>query len=89
VIPADAVGPTTPVDIAVCDGPAGVSAAGRRWPAAATLALMPSGQDETGVLGALDVGAYVCVRDSPHSLVAAYLHSIARRRGLVTAQASR
>lgn len=42
-----------------------------------------------GAVDALDAGAHVCVRGSDSALVAAYLHSIARRRGLFSEDAAR
>jgi hypothetical protein len=77
------------VDIAVCAGAAAVRAAGRQWPAAEILALVSALGDEAGVLSVLDAGAHVCVRGSDSTLVAAYLHSIARRRGLLRRHAAR
>jgi DNA-binding NarL/FixJ family response regulator len=84
----DAAAAGMEIDIAICDGPAAVRAAERRWPDAEILALMSSA-DESGVLLALDAGAHVCVRESDSAVVAAYVHAIARRRGLLTAMGSR
>lgn len=88
LLPPDAAAPSTEVDIAICDGPAAVRAAGRRWPDAEILALMSSA-DESGVVLALEAGAHVCVRESDSAVVAAYVHAIARRRGLLTAAGPR
>ena len=86
---ADGVPTGAVVDIAVCDGTAAVRAAAVRWPDAEILALVSARGDEGSVLGALDAGAHVCVRGSDPAVVAAYVHSITRRRGLLVPDVAR
>jgi DNA-binding NarL/FixJ family response regulator len=72
------------VDILLCDSPSDVRNARYRWPKANVLMLVPSHGSETAVVAALEAGAHVCVRDAEPAVIAAFLHSIARRRRLGT-----
>jgi hypothetical protein len=82
IAPADAV-PAVAVDIVLCD--AGLTAtAADRWPAAAVVALVPAWDEATAVVRALEDGANVCVRGGDNRVIAAYVQSVARRRGLAT-----
>jgi DNA-binding NarL/FixJ family response regulator len=89
LLPADGVPAGACVDIAVCDGAAAVRAARQRWPHAEVLAAVSALSDEAGVLTVLDAGADLCMRGSDSALVAAYVHSVARRRGLLTTSSAR
>lgn len=71
------------VAIAVCDGAVGAQTARAAWPAAVVVALVPARDDGTATIAALQAGAHVCVRGNDPTLIAAYLQSIARRRGLL------
>jgi hypothetical protein len=79
---------TAPVHIVLCDDPVAAAAAAQRWPAAVVVALVPARQqgtapDPAGVPGVLRLPS------GDLGLVAAYVQSIARRRGLVGEDATR
>lgn len=69
--------------LVLAHGAGHVRSARRRWPAAAVIGLVPTVDDGTGALAAMDAGAIVCVRGIDAGLVAAYIRSVARRRGLL------
>lgn len=81
-----ASGPELPtsatVDIVVCDAELIADFVGR-WPAASTLALVPSYDDGTAVVRTIDAGANVCVRAGDTALIAAFVQATARRRVLM------
>jgi hypothetical protein len=79
----DTLLPDTSVDIVLCDVAAAVGIAVRQWPAAAIVAVVPARDDGAAVIAALDAGALICVRDDDVALTAAYVQSVARRRGLL------
>jgi hypothetical protein len=89
VLPAASFEFRTRVDLAVCGSPETALSARARWPEAAVLLLVPTASADEAVLSALDWGAHVCVRDADSSVVAAYLVSIARRRGLLASDGVR
>lgn len=79
----DAAASGATVDIALADTAPAVAVALDRWPDAAAVALVPAGDEGTAAIAALDAGATVCVRGADVGLIAAYLHAVARRRGLL------
>jgi hypothetical protein len=84
LLPGSAVTPHIRVDIALAGTPIATAAALDRWPDAAVVALMYGpDHDVTAAVRALDAGADVCVHDASTDLIAAYVASVARRRGLL------
>jgi hypothetical protein len=71
------------VDVALCDSVAAVAVAATRWPDAVVIVLNAAGGGGAPVVEALATGADLCVPRDSTSLIAAYLHSAARRRGLL------
>lgn len=53
------------------------------------VAVVGEHDDGAGVVSALEAGAVACVRGTDPALTAAYLRSVARRRGLLDADVSR
>jgi hypothetical protein len=70
------------VDVAVCPDPESVRQALLRWPGAAAVMLAGASEDADAAAG-LATGATVCVRGGDVALVAAFVRSVARRRGLL------
>jgi hypothetical protein len=89
VTPADALTAPAAVQIALCCYPASPETALSRWPDVAVVALVPENDDGSVVQAALDSGAMVCVRGADPALVAAFVRSVARRRGLLTPDRAR
>jgi hypothetical protein len=71
------------VQVALCCYPTSAQSAIRRWPDVPVLAVVPANDDGSAVQAALETGAVVCVRGSDPALVAAFIRSLARRRGLL------
>jgi hypothetical protein len=83
---------TAPVHIVLCDDPVAAAAAAQRWPAAVVVALVPARQQGTAPGTAPDPAGAPGVLRLPSGdlgLVAAYVRSIARRRGLIGGDATR
>jgi hypothetical protein len=89
VAPADARGAEQPVDIVLCAGAQSVAAAARRWPTAAVIAIVSARDDGSAVVAALDAGAIMGLRHDDITLTAAFVHAVARSRGLVGKQFAR
>jgi hypothetical protein len=88
VVAGEAAIGTAPVHIVLCDDPVAAAAAARRWPAAAVLALVPAGRRGT-VLDPAGAPGVLRLPSGDLGLVAAYVQSIARRRGLIGEDATR
>jgi len=78
LLPAGAV-----AQLAICDTAAACIEMGRRWPRVVRIVVVPEWDDGRATLAALDGGADVCVRGQDPQLIAAYVHSAARRHGLI------
>jgi hypothetical protein len=74
------------VDIVLCASGPSVANAVTRWPHAAVVAIVATHDDGSGVVAALEAGADVCLRWEDNLLAAAFIQSVARRRGLLAAQ---
>ncbi|MCW2525317.1 MAG: hypothetical protein JWM76_177 [Pseudonocardiales bacterium] len=68
--------------IALCDA-ALVSTMTHLWPECTVVAIVPTCDDGTGVIAALQAGAASCVRGENPAITAAFILAVARRRGLV------
>jgi hypothetical protein len=84
VVAGEAAGDVVAVDIVVCDDLGSAAAAAQRWPAAGVVALV---SPRRGV-PATDARV-LCLTDGDVGLVAAYVQSVARRRGLLGARTGR
>jgi hypothetical protein len=88
VIAGEAATGTAPVHIVLCDDPVAAAAAARRWPAAIVVALVPARRRGT-VLDPGEAPGVLRLPSGDLGLVAAYVRSIARRRGLIGGDATR
>ncbi|MDT4941189.1 MAG: hypothetical protein QOJ34_1278 [Pseudonocardiales bacterium] len=78
--------PDAVVDIVLCDSGSSVADAVARWPHAAVVAMVGMHDDGSGVVAALEAGAEICLRREDNLLAAAFIQSVARRRGLLASQ---
>lgn len=78
---------TTAVDIVLCDGPVRAATAARRWPGAAIVALVPG--RHRGTVDGPDPAPVLYLPGGDIGLIAAYVRSIARRRGLTAEDTGR
>ena len=74
------------VDLVVC-GVASVASTRLRWPTAAVIAVDVDAVGPSASIAALQAGADTCVRGGDVALIAAFVLAIARRTGLLDADA--
>jgi hypothetical protein len=82
VRPTTALITDTPTTIVLCDAES-VRAMVRRWPECAVVAVVPTRDDGTAVIAALEAGAAICIRGENVEIAAAFIVALARRRDLI------
>jgi hypothetical protein len=79
VVDVNTAGRPVRADIVICASPKVAIVAAMCWPDADVIVLVPTRDDDSAVLDAVEAGA-VCVRGSHVDLIAAYVHAVVRRR---------